>query len=109
MNVYRQLCVWEGTVIDKNNANEFEKFFLKEVGVRVKYSEEVITNPTPFNEFKEPGGRNDVLFYIHVEDISIFATKRFIFGIKWWEDVVSYNNKAYLYTNEILAKYPTLW
>lgn len=104
---YKQLCVWEGTLVTEANSKEFEKFILEQTGSRIKYSEEIKTNPTPGEP--ETGGRNDVLFFIHKDDVAKFAVARFTFGIRWWEDVIKYNNGSYLYPSEILIKYPVLW
>jgi hypothetical protein len=30
-------------------------------------------------------------------------------GIRWWEDVVSYNDNSHLYSKEILDKYSVKW
>jgi hypothetical protein len=71
------------------------------------FCEEVITNGS--EERNEEGGRCDILFYIHDEDIRKFALPRLSLGIRWWEDVVKYNDGAYLYSEEILKKYPVTW
>jgi hypothetical protein len=106
-NKFNQLCVWPGTVLGDNTIENFEQFFKDEFDARVKYAEEVITNGSI--ERNEEGGRNDLLFFIHDEDVSKFAVKRLAYGIRWWEDVVSYNDGAYLYKQEVLDKYPVMW
>jgi hypothetical protein len=111
-NYYRQLCVWEGTLLGNTTVEEFEKYFKDTFDVRVKFAEEVITQPDlddNGNPEPETGGRHDLLFYIHQDDISKFAVERLSYGIRWWEAVVSYNNQAYLYSKEILDKYPVRW
>lgn len=105
--MFKQLCVWPGTILGDSTVEEFVNFFKEHYNVRIKFAEEVITNGSI--ERNEKGGRNDILFYIHDEDIDKFAVKRLAVGIRWWEDVVSYNNEAYLYNQEILDKYPVKW
>ena len=53
-------------------------------------------------------GKKAVAFE-HSVDIADFAMKRFAIGIRWWEDVVKYNDNSHLYTSEFLAANPTTW
>jgi hypothetical protein len=109
MENFKQLCVWPGTIVGQDEIENFESWFKDEFGVRVKYAEEVTTNPNPGETLEQSGGRNDVLFFVHDEDVMGFAVQRLMMGIRWWEDVVSYNDNSYLYTQEILDKYPVTW
>lgn len=106
MSNFNQLCVWEATLVGEENIKEFENFFLKEMGSRVKYIEEVKTLPTPGQP--GTGGRNDVFFYIHDDDIMKFAVPRLAIGVRWWEDVLG-NGNGKLYPENVLAKYPKIW
>ena len=104
---YTQLCVLHAVILKPEDYADFENFILEETGCRIKVMEVAITNPDPNDP--TTGGRHDVLFYVHPEDVEKFAVPRFKFGIRWWEDVIVYNNRAYLYSNEILKKYPPTW
>jgi hypothetical protein len=106
MKKFNQLCVWPGTIVGKDQIKDFEKFFKDEMGTRVKYVEEIETLPTPDEE--GTGGRNDVFFYVHDEDIDKFAIPRLSMGIRWWEDVLG-NGNGVLYPQEVLTKYPKTW
>lgn len=106
MENFNQLCVWEGTVVGADEVKTFEDWVQSEFGVRAKYSEEVLTLPTPGEE--GTGGRNDLFFCIHDEDVSKFAIARLVYGIRWWEDVLGNGNED-LYPQEILEKYPKTW
>jgi hypothetical protein len=112
MNEYKQLCVWPATVVGTDNIPDFEKFFKEEMGVRVKYLTEVKTLPD-LDDNNKPipytGGRNDTFFYVHSDDVSKFAVPRLAMGIRWWEDVVKYNDNNHLYTAEFLEQHPTTW
>jgi hypothetical protein len=110
MSKYNQLCVWPGTVVGEDQIKKFEDHF-KNQGWRVKYMEEVETKPDVENGkvVDDTGGRNDLLFYIHDDDIGKFAVPRLSMGIRWWEDVVSYNDNSHLYTDKILNKYKIEW
>lgn len=112
MENYKQLCVLQGVVVGEADIESFEKFFLDDMGVRVKYLTEVKTNPDKDedgNDVSDTGGRNDVLFHVHDEDAMKFAIPRMQMGVRWWEDVVKYNNNSHLYSKEILDAYPPQW
>ena len=110
-NKFTQLCVWPGTIVGQENINEFESFFKDEFNVRVKYYTEIKTLPDVKNGRAVPdtGGRNDAFFYVHSDDIPGFAVKRLQMGIRWWEDVVGYNDNSHLYTSEFLEEHPLTW
>jgi hypothetical protein len=112
MKKYNQLCVWPATVVGKDDVKDLEDFFKKEMDVRVKYKTEVLTNPDldgNGNEVPDTGGRNDLFFYVHDDDIGKFAVPRLSMGIRWYEDVVSYNDGAYLYPESFLEENPITW
>lgn len=113
-NCYNQLCVWQGCLMpeSENPIEVFTEFFKDVLHVQIKFCEQVWTNPDIDEDgkpVKGTGGRSDLLFYIHDEDIPKFAIKRLEYGICWWEDVVSYNKGSYLYPQEVLDKYPVKW
>jgi len=111
-NKFNQLCVWMGCVLGDNSVEDLVNFFQLQLDTRIQFAEEVVTNPdvdSYGNPIPDTGGRHDLLFYVHDDDISSFAIKRFNMGIRWWEDVVSYNDNSYLYSNEILEKYKPKW
>ncbi len=109
-NHFTQLCCWPGTFVGIGGIKKFESEMESEMGVRVKYAEEVVTFPDYNNGYgaKDTGGRNDLLFYIHSEDIPKFAVPRLGLGIRWWEDVIR-NVDANIYPAEITNKYQRTW
>ena len=112
MSDFDQLCVWPGTTLGNSTPQDFENFFLKELRTRVKYHTEVKTLPDLDPNGKpvpETGGRNDLFFFVHKDDIGTFAVSRFPLGIRWWEDVVKYNKNSHLYTPEFLKENPVTW
>jgi hypothetical protein len=106
MENFNQVCVWEGTVVGADEVANFEGWLQSEFGVRAKYCDEVLTLPTPGEE--GTGGRSDLFFRVHDEDVMKFAVPRLVVGIKWWEDVLG-NGNGELYPEEILKKYPKTW
>ena len=112
MENYTQLCVWPGTSMGESTPKDLEEFFKENFNARVKYKCEVTTNPD-LNEAGDPipdtGGRTDLMFYVHSEDIGHFAMPRLQAGIRWWEDVVKYNDNSHLYSEQFLNDNPPTW
>jgi hypothetical protein len=109
---FNQLCVWHGTIVGEERIQEFEKYFLDEFGVKVKYLTEIETNPDLDEEGEvvpDTGGRNDLFFYLHDDNVGSFAIQRLQMGIRWWEDVVKYNDNSYLYPTEFIEAHPPTW
>ena len=111
---FKQLCVWQGINLPKEEYEDFVAFFGDELETRIKLAEVVLTNPDldgDGNPVPETGGRSDILFYVHDEDVAGFALKRLQLdgAPRWWEDVVSYNNNSHLYNQEVLDKYGVKW
>jgi hypothetical protein len=104
INNYSQLCVWPGTILGDHPVQELVDFFKDEMNVRIKFMEEVKTLPGDGGE----GGRNDIFFYVHDDDIEKFAIPRLKMGIRWWEDVLN-NQRERIYPKEIYEKYPKKW
>lgn len=112
LNKYTQLCVWSGVTLEDNTPLQLEEFFLDEMHTRIKYHTSVNTLPD-LNESGDPipdtGGRTDLFFYVHNDDIAKFAVPRLKIGIRWWEDVIVYNDNAHLYTEEFINNHPAAW
>jgi hypothetical protein len=85
---FNQVCVWPGTLVGKEKVKEFEEFLKESLGARTQYLEEFETLPDTVDYSGETGGRNDVLFAVHKEDVSKFALARLQFGMRWIEDVL---------------------
>jgi len=112
MSDFTQLCVWPGIVLGDSTPQDLEKFFLDELGTRVKYHTEVKTLPDLDSSGKpvpETGGRNDLFFFVHNDDVGAFSIARLSMGIRWWEDVVKYNDNSHLYTSEFRRENPVTW
>lgn len=112
MENYTQLCVWPGVTLGDNTPEELEQFFLDEMNTRVKFHTVIPTLPDvdeSGNYVPNTGGRTDLFFYVHSEDVGNFAIPRLKMGIRWWEDVVGYNDNRHLYTQEFLDAHPLTW
>lgn len=102
---FKQVCVWPGTIVGKDEAQNFEEFFLEQMKVRVQYLEDLYTNPDQENghPVEGTGGRCDCFFAVHDDDVMKFSVPRLSMGIRWIEDVYS-NGHKHLYPARV-AKY----
>ena len=107
MKNYNQLVVWPACIVGEAKIREFQQMMLDD-GFRCKYAVEFETLPTPGNTSSMTGGRNDLLFYIHNDDIGKFAIWRLERGMRWWEDYLSNGAKS-IVPVEILEKYKYMW
>ena len=100
---FSQVCVWPGTTGCFEDPEGFVKYFQDDFNTRVQLLQEVKTKPDQGKP--RTGGRIDVLFAVHEEDIAHFAVPRLQMGIRWIEDVL--DNEAHrtpsysIYPNEI--------
>ena len=87
---FKQVCVWPGCIVKPDEISQVEELFLNEFDVRIQYLETVVTKPD-IGEFgylvEGTGGRHDILFAVHDEDVSKFAVSRLLVGIRWIDDV----------------------
>lgn len=96
--MFKQIVIWLGTIVGTDSINEFESYFLKELGFKVKYLSEFKLN----NENKN----NCVLFYIHTDDIPKFAMFRLTtMDMKWFEDFVENNMDEGIIPDDIMKLY----
>ena len=95
---YGTVCVMPGAVLGIEQVPVFEAFFLESEGVRVRYLEEVVTGPSRNRNgqpIPETGGRNDIIFAVHDDDVAKFALRRFAHGVRWLDDVL--DKDAHIY------------
>jgi hypothetical protein len=101
---FKQVTVWPGTLLEDMSAKDFEDWVEKTLGTRVQYLETVVTAPdmNGGETVEQTGGRHDVFFAVHNEDLGKFAVPRLSFGMRWLEDVYG-NGGAYLYPKRIVG------
>lgn len=96
---FSQVVVWQGILIGPEMTDQFVEFCATEFdGARVQYIREIQTFPDP--GVPGTGGRNDVLFSIHEDDVSKFAVKRLGWGMRWLDDVYG-NGHGHLYPDDV--------
>ncbi len=108
---FTQLCVWEGMILEEGDEQGFITFMLQEFDVRVQYHTQVLTNPSIDGHgipIRDTGGRNDLFFYVHKDDVGKFAVPRLKAGIRWWEDIF-FNGQEYLYQEHFVEEHPPTW
>jgi len=89
---FTQVCVWENCEIGKGSIQDFEDQIAQTFkDVRVKFLEEIITLPGHNGK----GGRTDLFFCVHEDDIGKFAVPRLMAGIRWIEDVIDNADRRY--------------
>jgi hypothetical protein len=106
---FEQVCVWEGVKLRPGCTREWESVW-RDMGVRVQFLEEIETRPAIDKLGKKvpsTGGRVDLFFAVHCEDIGRLAALRPEFDIRWIEDVLwSRNYRSKIYPGRVF-KYRT--
>ena len=92
---YTQVCVFPGLIVDENKIEEFTDQIKEVFDTRVQYLETILTKPD-LDDPENTGGRSDVFFAVHQDDIAKFAVRRLQYGIRWIEDVLSKANGYHL-------------
>ena len=93
---FTQVCVWPGVTGVAEDVPGFEKFILDQFQTRVQFLEVIETAPDTGvggRRVAGTGGRPDVFFAAHQEDLGKFAVPRLMAGIRWIEDVL--DNEAF--------------
>lgn len=98
--MYQQLCVLQGIT---DSLSDLKSLIETDFGVRIRMADEFET----IADDDGPGGRRDVLFYIHHDDVMKFAVPRLQVGIRWFEDVLG--NGAKNLPEWVLEKYTNTW
>ena len=106
-NQFEQIVVWTGTTLGNSGPEDFEEFF-KEEGFRIQFAKQFMTLPDPGEDPRESGGRSDILFYIHNQDIPKFSVWRLQHGMRWWEDYLD-NGSDKIVPVEILDEFKYNW
>lgn len=108
MENYTQLYCIHGV---SNSLEELYEILTEKFDCRFKMAGEYVMPRTMFG----PGGRRDVLFYVHADDVSKFEIPRAKYGkygIRFWEDVLIGAERVGMleaYPEGIFEKHPTKW
>ena len=103
---FNQVCVWSNTIVSEGDISQFEKWLQFGFGIRGQFLEDYRTLPDREDGLivEGTGGRPDILFAIHDEDVSKFALPRLKYGIRWIEDALDNDPEIY---EERISKYRT--
>ena len=97
---FEQVCVLRGIT---DSLEDLAKIIPETFDIRIRMLEAFETKAGNGGE----GGRRDVLFSIHSDDIGKFAVPRLEYGISWWEDYL--RNSKRIVPAEVRSKYPEQW
>ena len=84
---FTQVVVWPSTLLPPEQVDEFVQWVADNfLGTRVQFLESITTKP----DYDDPasGGRADVIFAVHRDDVGKFAVPRLMVGMRWIEDVL---------------------
>lgn len=89
---YGVLAVWPQILAEKDDEEQIQDF-MSNMGCRNRVKIVGCVKTLPNYEHRnddnpQTGGRVDLCFYFHDEDIYRVAVRRLAHGIRWWEDVV---------------------
>lgn len=102
---FTQVCVWPGTLLEETQIQEMVDWFKTEFDVRIQYLETIVTLPDKDqngNNIEGTGGRHDVFFAIHKDDIGKFVIPRLIIDVRWIEDVLNnFNYRSPIYPERV--------
>ena len=90
MEGYTQVCVWPDQILPGTNIKNFIQYF-RDQGFRIQHLETLITSCDRDNfgvPIPETGGRIDVIFAIHDDDLMRFCTSILRKKVRWIEDVL---------------------
>lgn len=88
---YNQVCVVHGLLVPDNEVKDFEEKIQEVFGTRIQFLETIKTGPNleDAKPVEDTGGRSDVFFAVHNDDVGKFAVPRLKNGIRWIEDVLA--------------------
>jgi len=90
---FSQAVSWPGTSLGADAPEDFVQFIADEFkSTRAQYIGCFITKPD-MDQFGGPipdtGGRSDLVFCVHEDDIGKFAVARLNYGMRWVDDVIA--------------------
>ena len=104
MSDFNQKVIWCGTVVGEDKVREFVAWIKDEFDCRAEYvcEYETLADLEPGS-----GGRNDLMFAIHNDDVAKFAVPRLQFEMRWWEDCL--DNFGKIIPPSIKTAHPRSW
>ena len=92
---FTQVYVWPGTLLPESDISKFIDWLSSQFGVRGQYLETIVTLPRD-EDGPESGGRHDVFFSVHDDDLPQFSVPRLEWGIFHVESIfLNLGHKAY--------------
>ena len=92
---FTQVYVWPGTLLPEDEIGKFIDFLSSQFGVRGQYLETIITLQCE-KDGPDSGGRHDVFFAVHDDDVRAFSAARLEWGMFHVESIfLNLSHKAY--------------
>jgi hypothetical protein len=101
---YNQVCVIHGLLLKDDDIKDFEEKIQEVFGTRIQFLETIKTGPNleDGKPVEDTGGRSDVFFAVHNDDVGKFSVPRLMNGIRWIEDVLAEcNYKSPIYPKRV--------
>lgn len=94
---YGQICIWQSTVLAKEQIDELQEMFKDQFDVEVLFLEQLLTKSDVDhngNIISGTGNRSDVFLAVDTSSPKFgqFCIKRLQLGIRWIEDATSMTN-----------------
>jgi hypothetical protein len=103
---YDTVAVWPGTYLGELSAADFVNWMKTEGGTRAQFLEVIETAPERLlngHAVLGTGGRTDLFFAVHNDDVPRFAIWRLQYGIRWLTDVLNAENYRHtIYPERVL-------
>ena len=102
----KSLLMWPSVFLrNETERQEFQKNDFKNFFPNAMHDPIVIGNVITLPGQGGSGGRSDLFFWVHEDDLSGFVMARFKYGIRWWQDVYC-NGGEDIYPSEFRDAYP---
>jgi len=90
---FSQAAMWPGTTCPAGEESTFVDFIAEQFnGARAQFIGLFLTKPDIDGDgcpVPDTGGRSDLVFAIHEDDMGKFAVQRLQFGMRWVDDVLA--------------------
>lgn len=89
---FSQAVIWPGATCPASSESDFVDFIAEQFnGARAQFIGCFLTKPDIGDGCPVPGtgGRSDLVFAIHEDDMGKFAAQRFGYGMRWVDDVLA--------------------
>jgi len=99
---YTVVCVWPAMILGEGQEQKMVDRFKTEFDTRIQFLEVIFTEPDPQDSNPDAGGRSDIFFAIHKEDVGKFVIPKLQIRARWLCDVLAKcNYSSPIYPNRV--------